>query len=301
MDERKLRIFLEVARELNFSRAAERLRLSQPAVSQNVAALEVDVGAQLLERTPNRVVVTDAGRVLVEYAERVLSEISELRRRVGAANDVSTEDLQIAASLTVADYVLPPTLARLQASMPHLRIQMEVANSERVTAALRAGQIDIGFVETTIPADGVDLHVFRRDELVVVAPGQHRWARVTEIDLDDFVSEPLIVREAGSGTRDVAEAYLREYIDPSQLNVIATISDIEAIKAAVESEMGVSILSLSSVRKELRLGSVIVRPLRRISMLRNMSYVTVPGRALRTGTAELIALLERERFAELPR
>ena len=244
-------------------------------------------------RTPNRVVVTDAGRVLIEYAERVLAEMSELRRRVLAATDASTEELQIAASLTVADYVLPQIFARLQAAMPHLRIEMEVANSERVVAVLRAGQIDIGFVETSIRSNDVDIRVFRRDELVVVAPTQHRWARVSEIDIEEFASEPLIVREPGSGTRDVAEAYLREHLDLSALNVIATISDIEAIKTAVEHEMGVSILSLSSVRKELRLGTVIVRPLRHISMLRDMSFVTMPGRALRADTSELIVLLER--------
>lgn len=295
MDEQKLTVFLQVARQLSFSRAAELLHLSQPAVSQQVAALEAELGVRLLDRSSRSVSITDSGQMVMEYAERVLRDCQELRRRIDDTTGSPRVPLAIASSLTVANYVLPPTLARLKARLPAVISTVTVANTEHVVTALRAGEIDLGLVEGNLDASGLVVQRFRHDELVVVAPVGHRWADVAEIELDDFRQEPLIVREQGSGTRQVAERYLRGAgVEPDDVNIVAEISDIEATKGAVESGLGVAVLSLSSLRKELRLGTVVVRPLRGLSMLRDMSTVSVEGRPLTAPAAELVRMLDAE-------
>ena len=210
MDERKIKVFVAVADHLSFSRAARVLHLSQPAVSQQIAALEAELGARLFERTTRRVRLTAAGATLLVRAEPLLREYAETRRAVAASEGRIAGELSVAASLTIGSYVLPPALAELALSDPELRAKVTIENTEQAIGSLLSGRVDLGFVEGEVSADNIELHLLREDELVLIASRQHRFGTMEFVTLSDLLVEPFVLREEGSGTRQVAESYLRK-------------------------------------------------------------------------------------------
>jgi LysR family transcriptional regulator, low CO2-responsive transcriptional regulator len=167
-----------------------------------------------------------------------------------------------------------------------------VQNTEHVTAALRAGRAELGLVEGEVGDDGIVLEPLREDELVVIAPAGHRFARDEEIELDQLAVEPFIARERGSGTRQVAEAALRRAgLDPDRPRVTAELSAVEAIKASVEARLGVAIVSALSIRRELRLDTLVARPIRGVTMRRRLDAAVCAGQPVLPAARELTRLL----------
>ena len=301
MELRRLEVFAAVARERNFTRAAHELHLSQSAVSQQIAALESDVGAQLFDRSRRRVSLTPAGVALLEWAHRLLADSASAQRAVTAAKGQMTGTLRIAASLTIASYLLPRPLAELARTYPAIRIVMRVINTEHVAVALHNGHADIGLVEGDLSRTGIDLDVLRQDELVVIAPEGHRFTDEPEIEFAQLVAEPFISRERGSGTRQVAEAALtRAGYDPTSLRTIAELSGIEPIKAAVEAGMGVAIVSALSIRRELQQRTLIARPIHEVVMHRNLAAVFAARQAVLPTAAALVELLRAHDLRLVP-
>jgi DNA-binding transcriptional LysR family regulator len=290
MDARRLEVFRAVAGQRSFTRAALELHLSQSAVSQQVAALESELGGPLFDRSRRRVRLTPAGAALLDRADALLGGFAEARRAVAAARGAVEGDLRVSASLTIGTYVLPAPLARLGRRHPALRLQVTIDNSERVVAALRSGAADVGFIEDEADRAGIAVTPVRDDELVLVAPAGHRLAAFAEVPLEELAAEPVVVREPGSGTRRVAEQHLRA-AGLETLRVAAELSHIEAIKAAVEAGLGVAILSRSTLRKELALGTLVARPLAGVPIRRRLSAVTVTGATALPAARELIALV----------
>lgn len=294
MDERRLAVFVEVARQASFSRAAASLHVSQPAVSQQIAALEAELGARLLERNRRSVRLTEAGKEVLARAEPLLRDLRELRRAVTATAGLVAGDLRVAASLTIGDYVLPPVLGHFGRRYPRVRVRVTMENTERVGRSLVEDRADLGFIEGPLTLAGVQLRPFRQDELVVIAAAEHRWARLSSVPPAELVEEPLILREPGSGTRQVMEDHLRAAaIDPARLRVVMELSGIEAIKTAVAAGVGVSVMSRSAVANELRLGLLIARPVRGVPMWRTLATATATNRLLSPAAREL-ARLARE-------
>ena len=274
MDLRRLEVFVAVARERNFTRAAQQLHLSQSAVSQQIAALEVEVDAKLFDRSRRRVVLTPAGVALEDWSRRLLADGAAAQRAVTAAQSRMTGTLRIAASLTIASYLLPQPLAELARDFPAVRIVVRVENTEHVAVALHDGHADVGLVEGELNRDGLDLQVLRRDELVVIAPFGHRFADEDDIEFSHLTAEPFVSRERGSGTRQVAEAAMAAAgCAPDDLRTVAEFSGIEPIKAAVEAGLGVAIVSALSIRRELQQQTLIARPIRGVVMGRDLAAV----------------------------
>jgi LysR family transcriptional regulator, transcriptional activator of the cysJI operon len=293
VDARRLEVFRAVAAQRSFTRAALELHLSQSAVSQQVAALEAELGGPLFDRSRRRVRMTPAGAALLGRADALLAGFAEARRAVAAARGAVEGDLRITASLTLGTYVLPAPLARLGRRHPALRLRVTVDNSERVVAALLAGAADVGFVEDEVERAGVTVTPVLDDELVIVAPAGHRFAALDAVPLEELAAEPVIVREPGSGTRRVAEEHLRAAgLAPETLRIAAELSQIEAIKASVEAGLGVAILSRSTLGKELALGTLIARPPAGAPIRRRLSAATVTGATALPAARELIALVQ---------
>lgn len=291
MDERRLTVFAEVARHASFSRAAAQLHISQPAVSQQIAALEAELGVRLLERTRRSVRVTEAGKEVLARAEPLLRDMRELRRAVTAAAGVVAGDLRVAASLTLGEYVLPPVLGHFGRLHPRVHVRVTLENTEQVGRSLVEDRADLGFVEGPLALPGVVLRPFRQDELVVVAAAGHRWGRLRTVPPADLLEEPTVLREAGSGTRQVMEDHLRAaHLEPERLRVVMELSGIEAIKTAVASGVGVSVLSRSAIVKELRLGILIARPLRGLPIWRTLAAATAADRVVSPAARELAKL-----------
>jgi DNA-binding transcriptional LysR family regulator len=290
VDERRLEVFAAVARRLSFSDAARALHLSQPGVSQQVAALERELGVHLFERTTRRVRLTAAGAALLARSESLLREHAEARRAVAAAEGLIAGELTAAASLTVGAYLLPAALARLAVSYPELRVSVTIENTEQVAASVAGGRVDVGFVEGELDVPELQLHPLGEDELVVIAPEGHRFAAVDEVPLDDLVREPFVVREAGSGTRQVAEAYLRRAgVDPGALRVVAELSGIDAIKAAVAAGLGVSIISRSALPNGGAAWRLVERRIEGLRLTRQLAAVTRRGAPPLPATRLLLA------------
>jgi DNA-binding transcriptional LysR family regulator len=292
MDARRLEVFRAVARHSSFTRAALDLHLSQSAVSQQIAALELELGGPLFDRSRRRIRLTPAGAALVARAGELLAGFAEARRAVAAARGAAEGDLRVSASLTMGNYILPAALATLGRRHPALRLQVTVDNSERVVAALLTGAADVGFVEDEVERAGITVIPVLEDELVLVAPAGHRFTAFTEVPLEELAAEPVILREPGSGTRLVAEQHLRAAgLMPESLRVAAELSQIQMIKAAVEAGLGVAILSRGTLEKELALGTLEAFPLAGVPIRRQLAAVTVTGATTLPAAQELIALV----------
>ena len=289
MDLKRLEAFVAVARERSFTRAALRLHVSQSAVSQQVVALERELGARLFERTRRRVDLTSAGAALFEHAERVLAEADRARRSVAAAQGAIAGELEVAASLTTSAYLLPPAIAGLVAAHPDLLVRLRVENTEDVLHAVLAGEADVGFVEAEVAAEGIRAEPLVTDELVVIVRAGHRLAVQEELSLADLAAEPFVARERGSGTREVAEAALAAAgLDPRTLRVVAEVSGIDAIKGAVEAGLGIAIVSALTIRKELRLGTLAALPVAGLELRRPLSAVFAADRPESPAARELV-------------
>ncbi|HKI92098.1 MAG TPA: LysR substrate-binding domain-containing protein, partial [Gaiellaceae bacterium] len=251
---------------------------SQSAISQKVSALEQDVGAALFIRSGRRVSLTREGAALLERAEALLADMESARRAIAAAQGRVAGDLRIASSLTIAGYVLPRPLTAFRRGNPDVRLTLRVRNTEDVVRALIGGDVDLGLVEGPVSSNRIELEHLFDDELAVIAPPDHRFAALDEIDLDDLLREPFVVREPGSGTRQVAEdALAAAGADPLALQVVAELSGIDAQKAVVEAGLGVSIVSTLTIRRELALGSLVARPVRGLTIRRELAAATVAG------------------------
>lgn len=271
-------MFIAVAGRLSFSDAARALHLSQSAVSQHISGLEAELGAVLFHRTTRRVRLTAAGVALLARADLLLRDYAETRRAVAAAEGRMEGELRIAASLTVGAYILPAGLAELVRHHPEIRLRVTIMNTERVIDWLLRGRVDVGFVEGLRDWEGVELKRLRDDELVLIAPRDHRFAAVESVALEDLETESFVLREEGSGTREVAEAHLRSAgVAIETLRVTAVLSGIDAIKAAVAAGLGVSIISRSALREEDRADRLIERPIAGVRLVREMAAAFVAG------------------------
>ena len=297
MDERRLEVFAAVAARRSFSDAARVLHLSQSAVSQHIAALEAELGTRLFDRTTRRVRPTVAGVALQSRVDALLRDYAEARRAVAAAEGRIAGDLRIAASLTIGAYVLPAELAGLVQHHPDVRLRMTIMNTEQVVDALLQGRVDVGFVEGSVQSEGIDVQPFRSDELVLIAPRGHRFASVDSVAVEDLRTEPFVLREEGSGTREVAETHLRAAgIAPELLRVAAVLSGIDAIKATVAAGLGVSIISRSALQDGGGNDGLIQRSIVGIRLSREMAAAFVAGAQ---PLPAALALVDRLRHAEL--
>lgn len=297
MNERRLEVFAGVARELSFSRAGLALHLSQSAVSQQIAALEAELGGTLFDRSRRRVTLSPSGAALLSRVDALLSAFAEARRAVAAARGAVEGELRVAASRTVGAYLLPRLIATLGRRYPTLGLEISIENSEHVVGTLLAGHADIGYVEDNVSRGGIVLQALLEDELQIVAASTHRFADMTEVPPQELAAEPLVMREPGSGTRRVAEEHLQAVgLILSALRIAAELSEIEAIKAAVEAGLGVSILSRATLAKELALGTLVARPLAGITIRRSIFAVTIPGTTELPAARELTALLSDTRL-----
>ena len=218
MDVSQLKTFIAVVDHHSFSEAARLLGISQPAVTMQIQALEADVGATLLDRGYRKVELTEAGRTLLPYARRVLGEMDGARTALEAMSDMVSGRLVLAASTTPGQYVLPRILGRFLRDFPEVGVTLRVYDTADVVTHVEAGEADLGMIGAEIHGARVHYEKLGHDDLVLICPPDHRLARHAPASFADLTDEPFIVREAGSGTRMVAEDVIRRGgVDPAEL------------------------------------------------------------------------------------
>jgi DNA-binding transcriptional LysR family regulator len=274
MADRRLQVFHAVARQLSFTKAAEQLFMTQPAVTFQIKQLEEHLNTRLFERSHGRIALTPAGELVFSYAEKILTLSEELETRVGELTGAISGPLLLGASTTVAEFYLPQILGEFKAMHPHVQAHMTVANSETIATRVAEHALDVGLIESPSHLNGVHTEVVCEDVLVLICSPKHKLAKAKRVSAAEVAAEQFISREPGSGTRDVADQYFQQNkIAPDAINVVMELGSPEAIKGVVETGLGVSILSRATVAKELKLGVLVAVPLDP-PLIRGLSVVT---------------------------
>lgn len=274
MENFRLKVFRTVAAEASFRRAAERLHLSQPAVSQQIRALEEELGVALFDRGKGRVHLTDAGATLLPWARKGARLAEEALAALEEARGEVAGELRIGASLTITQYVLPRMLGEFARRHPRLHFSVKSANTENIVAALAARSIDLGLIEGPVSSRDVFRQPFLEDHLVLIAGRRYPWPEKTPVPVHALTEVPLIMRERGSGSRRVVELALRRAgLRWKELRIAMELDSIVAIISAVEAELGAAFVSEWAVRKDLRLGAVRVIPVEGVDMRRHFSLI----------------------------
>lgn len=259
LDLASLRLLVAVAESGSLGRAATRLGLSQPAVSQRMRGLERRLGLTLLTRTPAGSTLTGAGASVVDWARPVLDAVEVLARSVESLHDGRDQRLRVAASLTVADHLVPGWLVAYHRDRPGSAVALQVINSDGVSELVRDGAVDLGFVEGVGAPRGLRSAVVGEDRLVVVVAPSHHWAgRPEPLAAAELAAEPLVLREQGSGTREALERVLRAR--GLQPGAALELGSTTAIRSAVMAGEGPAVLSELAVRTDLETGALVAVP-----------------------------------------
>ncbi|HEX4036419.1 MAG TPA: LysR family transcriptional regulator [Acidobacteriaceae bacterium] len=278
MENFRLKVFRTVAAEANFRRAAERLHLSQPAVSQQIHALEEELGVTLFDRGKGRVRLTAAGAILLTYARKGARLAEEAQAALDGARGEVAGDLRIGASLTITQYVLPRMLGQFLRHHPRIRFSVQSANTERIITALAADQIDLGLIEGPVSSREVLRQRFLEDRMVLIAGRRYPWPEKTPVSVGALSQVPLIMRERGSGSRRVIELALRRAgLRWKDLHIPMELDSIVAIVSAVEEDLGAAFVSEWAIRKEARLGTVRIIPVDGLDMRRDFTLIRAFG------------------------
>ena len=287
-----LEILLAVAELGSVGRAARRHGLSQPAASLRLRVLERRLGFAVLERSPTGSTLTPAGRSVVDWARPIIDATDAFVHSVAALRSAHTDQLRVAASLTIADHLVPAWLLALHTAQPELAVALEVVNSDHVAELVRSGDAEIGFVEGPRAPAGLRSRTVGHDELVVVVAPTHLWARRRRpVTLAELAATPLVVREHGSGTREYLERALTGA--DLALHPALELGSTAAIKAAVAAGEHPTVLSGLSVAAELNDGRLVAVPLADIRLVRRFRCVW-RGQRPTPGAAALLSFVLKQ-------
>ena len=288
---RQLEVFVAVARAGSFRRAAERLHLSQPALSQHVAELERGLGARLFDRRGRQIALTEAGRILEDHAHRVFATLHGAEEAIAELAGGTRGALVIGASTTPGIYVLPALMSRFERGQPGISVALRIANSRVIEEQVRANELDLGVVggHGLRPGEAC-LAAGVLDELVLIVPPGHAWARRARGEVSVLARERLLIREEGSATRQVTERALQRA--DARIGRTLVLDHTEAIKQAVMAGLGVAFVSIHAVRGELEAGRLVRVRLRGVDIHRHFHVIHNEARVLTAGARAFVAALE---------
>ena len=274
MDDHKLKVFCIVAETKSFSRASEIIRLTQPAVSLQIQALEEMYGTKLFNRSGCVITLTQAGEMLYKYAKEISTLYSAADKEIGGVTGLVKGIISVGASSTIGNYVLPSVIADFKRKFPKVGVHLHVGNSKNVVDFINSGSVDVGLVEGEVNKQKLIVEKLIADEMVFIMSPYHSLAKKTSISIMELSKEALIFREEGSGTRQAIEKYLSKHgMSQQNLKISLIMGSTESIKTAVEEGLGTSILSKWAARKEVRYGSLKTAVFKEDKFVRDFSVV----------------------------
>ena len=297
MDTRQLAAFCAVVERRSFSQAAERLGVTQPAVSLQVRALEKRLGTQLLDRSGRRVEPTEAGWKLYRGAQRMLALEDQLVADVAATSEGELAgDLVLGASTGPAAIAVPLLLGEFQRRHPEVRVYLTVSDTHTVVERVAARELELGIVGASRRHRGVRFEPFLSDEVILVCPPGHRFAGRT-VTLDELREETLILMQEGAGVRQIVEDGLRRRgVRLRDLDVRLELGLQESVRHAVEAGYGVTFISRTAVESQLAAGTLAEARVEGLEATREISLASATGRA-RTRVADAFVEFARARVA----
>jgi DNA-binding transcriptional LysR family regulator len=262
--------FLEVARNQSFSRAAEKLYRTQPAISAQIRSLEEEFGQKLFDRLGRRIFLTPSGEVLFEYGERLLALHRETMQRVREAHGLVAGQLIVGANEATCLYVLPQVFAEFKRQFPQVGISVYRSFSHKILQKMSASEIDVGIVTLPVSQNNLKVIPIFEDELHVMVPAGHPFAKRASVKVEDLVKEPLIFPKGGH-TRELLERIFRKY--RNQLQISMELASVESIKKFVGAGLGVSLLSRSYAEMECKSGILKLVPIHGMKLVRRLGLV----------------------------
>lgn len=258
MDIHRLEVFCRVLEFKSFTKAADAVFLTQPTVSEHIRALEEEVGERLIDRLGREILPTPAGKILYQYAKDLIrirnSAIQAIQRFKG---DLSGH-LLVGASTIPGTYILPALLGSFKVRYPSILVTLKIGGSGEIVEKVINGSLELGLIGVKWDDRRVVLEEIFSDELVLVVPPEHAWAKRKTVDLDDLAGEPFILRERGSGTRMVMNQALEAHgFSPSRISAVAEMGSTEAVRQGIKARIGVSILSRQAVADDVGRGDLV--------------------------------------------
>jgi DNA-binding transcriptional LysR family regulator len=277
MENFRLKVFRSVARHQNFRMAAEELLLTQPAVTQQIKALESELDAALFDRTAGRIALTAAGEALLPFASRLAAMADEARQAVAATVGVHAGTLTIAASQTIGQYLMPRLIAAFLSDNPKVEVSLIGGNTQSVLEALTERRAQLALIEGPAQRQDVRVEAFMEDHMICIVPAGHEWAG-EEVSLDQLQQATFVTRELGSGSRRIVElAFASAGLRLRELHVRMTFDSTEALLSAVEAGLGIAFVSRWAVRSQLALGTLCVARIQGLKLDRTFSLATLAG------------------------
>jgi len=275
MADRRLQVFHAVAKHLSFTRAADALFMTQPAVTFQIKQLEEQYSTRLFERRHGSISLTPAGELVLSYAERILALSDEMEIRLGEMTGEMRGPLLVGASTTIAEFMLPRVLGEFNALYPQVRARLIVANSESIENRVAEHTLDIGLIEVPAKLSGLTSQICCEDELRVICAPDYPLAGMKSVTPKVLAEYEFISREPGSGTREITDAYFRDHkILPESLKMQMELGSPEALKGVVSTGLGFAIVSRAVVEKETQLGELVAIPLN--PLLKRSLYLVFP-------------------------
>ena len=284
----RLKVFYTVANRLSFTKAANELNISQPAVTKHIKEIENQLNTKLFDRKGTTIQITESGKILFVYAEKSRQLYRDLEFAIAQLNKQEKGKLKIGASTTIAQYILPEILAKFNSYYKDINIELVTHNSEDIATLLKSGKIDLGIVEGESKSSYFDYQKFKRDEIILVCKADHPLVN-KNFKTKDLYDVDLIVREQGSGTQEFIQNQLKKSgIEVQKLNIIMQLGSSESIKNYLLHSEAMAFLSISTILPELKNNQLSVIDIKNFSIERDFNFITLKGEQ-----SELIDLLRK--------
>ncbi|HEX7504083.1 MAG TPA: selenium metabolism-associated LysR family transcriptional regulator, partial [Syntrophales bacterium] len=252
----QLEALIHLVDERSFSRAAKKMHLTQPSLTKHIRNIEEALGSKVVNRSSRSLALTPEGKILCDYARRIVKLRDEAREQVLRLRDIETGDIRIAASTIPATYILPYAIGGFRKKFPEIRTTVRTADSTDVIEMVLGNGAEIGFIGKKPSGGRLSSEALWKDRLVLAVPSGHPWAKRRSARLAEISRQPFVIREKGSGTRETLESCLREsgIPGPPHLNIVAELGSSEAVKESILAGLGLSVISAHAIRRELKSG-----------------------------------------------
>jgi DNA-binding transcriptional LysR family regulator len=271
----QMEALIHLVDERSFSRAAKKMYLTQPSLTKHIKNLEDSIDAQVVIRKNAGISLTPEGKVMYDYARRIFKLVDEAKERVGRVRENESGSIFISASTIPSTYILPYVLRAFNDCYRDIHCYVQMNDSEGTVNMVLDGQAEIGFIGKLTANKKLNVERVWQDKLILVVPAGHVWQKKDKITVEELSREPFIVRERGSATRATLEDYLRENTGANltDFNIVSELGSSEAVKEAIIAGLGVSILSVHAVKRNLKRGLLIEIPLEDHAIERNFYMI----------------------------
>lgn len=275
----RLKVFYSVANHANFTKAADEMCITQPAVTKNIKELETELDIKLFDRKAGKVNLTNAGHIVFDYAQKILSLDTQMAFDLSKLKNEYKGQLKIGASTTIGQYILPQILARFAKKYPNIKLELLNDNTQKIEEAILANKIDLGIVEGMSKHSGIKYIPYLKDEIVLTAHTSQKCSKIDEITLDELLNLPLVLRELGSGSLEVILNQFKERnIRLQDLNTVMHLGSTESIKNYLANSNCLGLISINAISKEISNGDFKVIDIKDIEFERTFNIIHAYGK-----------------------